>query len=57
MDPRQSDHPGRARSFTVSTEMPEAVPELMSLYPQPVRSVPTVEYLPAPPRPPARNGR
>lgn len=40
--------------LNVSTEMPEEVLELMALYPQPVRAVPSVEYLPAPhpsPRP------
>ena len=30
----------------VSTEMPQEVYELMSLYPQPTRAVPSVEYLP-----------
>ncbi len=34
--------------LNVSTEMPESVLELMSLYPQPVRSMPSVEYLPVP---------
>ncbi|MEE4297809.1 MAG: ATP-dependent Clp protease proteolytic subunit [Pseudomonadales bacterium] len=38
----------RALGLPISTEMPEAVLELMSLYPQPVRSQPGVEYLPAP---------
>jgi ClpP class serine protease len=45
----------------VSSEMPEDVLQLMSLYPQPVRRQPSVEYLPirreaepAPPRPAAR---
>ncbi len=30
----------------VSTDMPQAIYELMSLYPQPSRAVPSVEYLP-----------
>ncbi len=30
----------------VSTEMPQEIYELMSLYPQPTRAVPSVEYLP-----------
>jgi len=42
----------------VDTTMPEEVLELMQLYPQPVRTVPTVEYLPVPaPRPPPRPAR
>lgn len=51
--------PDEARSLglPISTEMPEEVLELLSLYPQPVRAVPTVEYLPVPPRPPSRDGR
>ncbi len=32
----------------VSTDMPEIIYQLMSLYPQPVRRIPTVEYLPEP---------
>ncbi len=50
----------RALGLPVSTDMPEAVLELMSLYPQPVRSQPGVEYLPVPhgpqPRPAGRRG-
>jgi len=34
--------------LNVSTEMPEAILRLMALYPQPVKRVPTVEYLPLP---------
>ncbi|RMH58828.1 MAG: hypothetical protein D6679_03735 [Candidatus Hydrogenedentota bacterium] len=34
----------------VSTDVPEEVLRLMSLYPQPLRQVPTVEYLPVPKR-------
>jgi ClpP class serine protease len=34
----------------VRSDMPEEVLELMSLYPQPVRRQPTVEYLPFPRR-------
>ncbi|MFC3676572.1 SDH family Clp fold serine proteinase [Ferrovibrio xuzhouensis] len=41
----------------VSTGLPEEVADLMALYPQPVRTTPTVEYVPAPvPRQPRRNG-
>jgi ClpP class serine protease len=38
----------RKIGLNVSTEMPESVLELMSLYPQPVRSMPSLEYLPVP---------
>ncbi len=34
--------------LNVSTEMPELVYQLMSLYPQPVRRMPSVEYVPEP---------
>ncbi|RMG58416.1 MAG: hypothetical protein D6713_07820 [Deltaproteobacteria bacterium] len=34
----------------VSTEMPESVLNLMELYPQPVKHVPSVEYIPVPRR-------
>jgi len=49
------DHPITAEAaaglgLPVSTEMPETVLDLMALYPQPVRQVPTVEYLPVPRR-------
>ena len=47
----------RALGLNVSTAMPEEVLELMALYPQPVRAMPSVEYLPAPlpaPRPASR---
>jgi ClpP class serine protease len=49
------DHPitfERAKSFglPVRIDMPEEILNLMSLYPQPVRRQPTVEYLPAPRR-------
>jgi ClpP class serine protease len=49
------DHPitfERAKSFglPVRTDMPADVLNLMSLYPQPVRRQPTVEYLPEPRR-------
>ena len=49
--------PDEAKSLglPISTDMPEEVLQLLSLYPQPVRSVPTVEYLPTPPRPPTRS--
>jgi ClpP class serine protease len=47
------DHPitfdhARDMGLHVSTEMPEEIVKLLSLYPQPVRHQPTVEYLPAP---------
>lgn len=35
----------------VSTDLPQQVADLMTLYPQPVRTTPTVEYIPAPERP------
>lgn len=39
----------------VNTDMPDSVMEMMSLYPQPVKNVPSVEYLPEPrPVPPTR---
>ncbi len=40
--------PEQAREFglNVSTEMPEEFIQLMSLYPQPVQRIPSVEYLP-----------
>lgn len=43
-------NPEQAREFglNVSTDIPESILELMSLYPQPVRSMPSVEYLPKP---------
>ncbi len=41
----------------VNTDMPDAVLEMMSLYPQPVKNIPSVEYLPEPHRfTPGRNG-
>ncbi len=47
------DHPityedAKALGLPVSNEMPEEVLNLMSLYRQPVRGTPTVEYLPLP---------
>ena len=45
----------KSLGLPISTDMPEEVLQLLSLYPQPVRSVPTVEYLPTPPRPPTRS--
>ncbi|WP_461395398.1 SDH family Clp fold serine proteinase, partial [Deferrisoma sp.] len=47
------DHPitcdeARALGLNVSTELPQPVYELMGLFPQPVRRVPSVEYLPVP---------
>jgi ClpP class serine protease len=42
--------PGEARELglPISTEMPKEVLELMTLYPQPMRTQRAVEYLPAP---------
>jgi ClpP class serine protease len=42
--------------LAVSTDLPEKVADLMTLYPQPVRTTPSVEYVPAPRRtePPGR---
>ncbi|NOX44415.1 MAG: hypothetical protein GXO72_01575 [Caldiserica bacterium] len=53
------DHPityedARAMGLPVSNEMPEEVLQLMSLYKQPVRMTPSVEYLPVPHRAPGR---
>ena len=47
------DHPipppeAKALGLRVSTDMPAEVLELMTLYPQPVRTQPSVEYLPRP---------
>ncbi|RMH03161.1 MAG: hypothetical protein D6704_12990, partial [Nitrospirae bacterium] len=38
----------KALGLHVSTAMPSEILELLSLYPQPVRSQPSVEYLPVP---------
>ena len=35
----------------VSTDMPDSVMEMMALYPQPVKNIPSVEYLPEPHKP------
>ncbi len=53
------DHPityedAVAMGLPVSNEMPEEILQLMSLYKQPVRTTPTVEYLPIPHRAPGR---
>jgi ClpP class serine protease len=50
--------PTEARSLglPVTVDMPEDVLELMALYPQPMRTAPTVEYLPEP-RPAPRPAR
>lgn len=40
----------RALGLNVSTDMPEEVFHLMSLFPQPVKRQPSVEYLPVPRR-------
>jgi ClpP class serine protease len=44
----------KAMGLNVSTDIPNEVLELMTLYPQPVRKQPTVEYLPSPRRAPGR---
>jgi ClpP class serine protease len=45
-----------ALGLPVNTEIPAEFLQLMTLYPQPVRHRPTVEYLPKPRRAPARPG-
>jgi ClpP class serine protease len=40
----------KALGLNVSTEIPSEIYQLMSLYRQPVRQQPTVEYLPVPRR-------
>jgi len=40
----------RELGLPVNTDMPESVMEMMSLYPQPTKKVPSVEYLPEPHR-------
>jgi ClpP class serine protease len=47
----------REMGLNVTTDMPEEVFELMALYPQPVRTNPTVEYLPVPPAQPPQPAR
>ncbi len=47
----------RSLGLNVETDMPEAVLEMMSLYPQPTKAVPTVEYLPTPHRDVPGKGR
>ncbi len=37
-----------ALGLKVNTDMPDAVLEMMSLYPQPMKNIPSVEYLPDP---------
>jgi len=39
-----------ALGLKINTDMPNAVLEMMSLYPQPTKSIPSVEYLPDPHR-------
>src|SRR2546422_3181596 len=45
----------KALGLPVSTDMPEEVFEFMNLFPQPTRTRPAVEYVPAPYRPRQRN--
>ena len=40
----------KALGLNVSTEMPPEIFQLMSLFPQPVKKIPSVEYLPMPRR-------
>ena len=40
----------RALGLNINTNMPDTVLEMMSLYPQPTKSIPSVEYLPDPRR-------
>ena len=47
----------RELGLNVSTEMPDDILELMSLYPQPVRGLPSVEYTPEPRERRAARGR
>jgi ClpP class serine protease len=45
----------RAMGLNVNTDMPQPVMEMMALYPQPVKNIPSVEYLPEPHRLPGRS--
>jgi ClpP class serine protease len=47
----------KALGLPVSTDMPEHVYTFMSLFPQPTRTRPAVEYVPAPYRAPSGSGR
>ncbi len=48
----------RELGLNVNTHMPAEVLEMMALYPQPTRNIPSVEYLPVPYRPaPVKEGR
>ncbi len=56
------DHPitaddAKAMGLPISTDIPESVLYLLSLYPQPMRRVPTVEYVPVPRRAPNQRDR
>ncbi len=42
------EHARELVGLSVSSEMPEEFLQLLSLYPQPIRKQPTVEYLPTP---------
>jgi len=48
--PITPDHTRKIMGLPVSTDMPEDFLQLMSLFPQPVRRHPSVEYLPTPRR-------
>jgi ClpP class serine protease len=41
----------------VRTDMPSEILDLLSLYPQPIRAIPSVEYLPTPQQQPSGSGR
>ena len=43
-----SSEEGKALGLPISTDIPEAVHEFMSLFPQPTRTRPSVEYIPTP---------
>lgn len=47
----------RSLGLAVSTDLPDEVRKLMSLYPQPRGRRPSVEYIPAPDGPPERPAR
>ena len=49
-------HEARSMGLEVSTDIPEEVMELMTLYPQPVRRQSAVEFLPGQRRKPSPGG-
>lgn len=52
-----TEEAARELGLNVGTDMPEDIFDLMALYEQPVRTTPTVEYLPSAPRTPPRRTR